>query len=452
MTDSSLRYEVVHRFPNGPVHREGHLHWDVAGLFQEILSGIAHSHGSGGSPLSIGIDSWAVDYGLVHGGDLVSEPFHYRDSRSDSGVAAIHQRKPFEELFAINGLQFLPFTTLYQLGAEDFSGVAGSADNLLLIPDLFAYWLTGVVTTELTNASTTGLVAVGTDSWNEELISITGAPRRLFGDLVAPGTTIGGVTGAARDILGQVPVVAVGSHDTASAVAATPLRGADSAYISLGTWGLVGLEVPRPILSDDARRENFTNERAVDGQVRFLRNVMGMWIVNESVTHWQKTHPELSLDDLISQARHLPPPRDLVDVNDPVFMAPGDMPNRISQWLAQRDYENPASPADVVNMLLSSLAQAYVDTVHQAGALAGVAVKEINIVGGGSQNPVLCQRIADMSEMNVVAGPVEATAIGNLLVQAHAHGLISGGGDMMRHVVRASSTLTTYHPSTRQSS
>lgn len=444
VSGESLHYDTVHRFPNGPVEQAGSLHWDVSGLYREVLVGLRAMGGD--QVASIGVDSWAVDYGLIAGGTLLWEPHHYRDARCERGVAAVHDLMPFDDLFATNGLQFLTFNTVYQLAAEDWSGPARTADSLLLVPDLMGFWLSGVVATELTNASTTGLLELGKDAWSDDLIALSGAPRHLFGPLVEPGTILGGVVGEAAPALPRASVIAVGSHDTASAVAATPLRNERSAYISLGTWGLVGLEVPTPIVTAEARASNFTNERAIDGQVRFLRNVMGLWIVNECVSAWQDRDPLLRLEDVVEQASQLDLPTHLIDVDDPVFAPPGDMPSRVIQWLKDRDLSVPDSPAGLVNVILSSLATAYVDTVRDAGRLAGIEVAEINVVGGGSQNAVLCQRIADLAGVDVVAGPVEATAIGNLMVQARTLGLISGDQGMVRRLVEKATPLVRYSP------
>ena len=441
----SIEYESVHRFPNGPVNMDGALHWDVSQLFRHILDGLGKAASS--EPVqAMGVDSWAVDYGLVTEGELLRRPFHYRDSRSHRGAEVVHEVLQPAELFLRHGLQFLPFTTLYQLASEDWTGSSAGAEHFLLIPDLMNYWLSGVLATELTNASTTGLMRVGSDSWSDELIGLSGAPRRIFGDLVAPGTTLGGVMGAAGDSLGNIPLVAVGSHDTASAVAATPLRGDTSAYLSLGTWGLVGLDVEKPILSDRAQRANFTNERGVDGSVRFLRNVMGLWMVNECISAWQVHDPAVTLKNLLAAVGQMAPAADLLDVDDPVFASPGDMPGRIRQWLSERDMPVPDSREGILNIVVSSLASAYATTAHQAGELAGRVITEINVVGGGSKNSVLCQRLANAAGIPVVAGPVEATAMGNLLVSAQAVGVIPPGVGNIRHLVQQSVTLDHYTP------
>lgn len=447
VSSSAVVHQTVHRFPNGPVEMNGSLHWNVTGLFNEVLAGLALIGQHDDRVAGIGIDSWAVDYGLVRQGELLQEPFHYRDARNLRGVEAIHSRRPFDQLFLTNGLQFLTFNTVYQLATEDWDDSAGQADHLLLVPDLMGYWLTGNAVTELTNASTTGLLRVGADAWSDELIDLTGAPRRLFGPLIAPGHTVGTLTKEMASRVGFTsPVIAVGSHDTASAVQATPLATPNSAYLSLGTWGLVGLEVERPILSDAARQANFTNERAVDGSIRFLKNVMGLWILNECVSAWRQEDPTLTLESLVAQVAQMSADTPLLDVNDPVFAPPGDMPSRVNTWLVEHGRGPAHSVQEMTNILLSSLAHAYADTARTAGHLAGIELDQINIVGGGSQNAVLCQRVANLAGVPVVAGPVEATALGNLMVQALALGMISGDREVIRDVVRRSVPPTTYRP------
>lgn len=449
VSEHSIQYETVHRFPNAPVHDGDNLRWDAKGLFDHILEGFRIASVKANEVASVGVDSWAVDYGLLRGGTLLADPFHYRDSRTERGVSTIHEQISFEALFELNGLQFLPINTIYQLATEDWNSLGGEADQILLIPDLMAYWLTGVSGSELTNASTTGLLQVGANQWSDELIALTGAPRHLFSDLLETGVTIGGMRGEAAKILGNVPLVAVASHDTASAVAATPLRSENSAYISLGTWALVGVEVEAPILGAEARAANFTNERGVDGRVRFLRNVMGMWILNECVDAWAKSGRSFSFLELVRRAEGLPQPAQLIDVNDQTFMAPGDMPEKISQWLELHGAQVPDHPHEVVNLLLWSLAKAYSETAHQAAELSGNELREINVVGGGSQNSVLCQRISTMAGVDVVAGPVEATAIGNLLLQARPLGHIRGDIDSIRKKLANQMMVERFSPAAR---
>lgn len=445
-----IHHEVVTRFPNGPVESSDGLHWDITGLFGHIRKGLSAIRSST-DVVSMGVDSWAVDYGLLRQGELINEPFHYRDARTARGVESVHSQMPFEEIFPKNGLQFLTINSLYQLAAEDWLGEAGTADQLLLIPDLINYWLTGHSFLESTNASTTGLIDISTGDINAELVGLTGAPASLFAPLTSPGQRVGYLTPSLIEEIGfSTSVVAVGSHDTASAVLASPLTSHESAYISCGTWGLVGLELDKPIVTDAARSANFTNERGVDDRIRFLHNVMGLWLLNESVRQWQGAGDSRTVEDLVRQAHDYDGIVSVFDVNDPVFMPPGDMPGRISDWLASHDRPVPLDEVGMVASIVESLALAFADAVRVAGMLAGLSPRDICMVGGGSLNELLCQRLADHSGIPVIAGPVEATALGNILVQARTAGLIEGDLDALRAVSRASSSLRTYIPSTRK--
>jgi len=444
VSPNSLEHEVVHRFPNGPERIGEGLYWDASGLFEEILRGMSMVSGE---VLSVGVDSWAVDYGLLRGGELISQPHHYRDERNERGVVAVHSQLDHRALYARNGLQFLPFNTIYQLAAEDWSGGAGSAEDLLLIPDLVNFWLTGERATEITNASTTGLCDVASGHFDEELIAVSGAPRSLFAPIVEAGVHLGAISKDHAAQLGfSAPVVTVGSHDTASAVVATPMEHDESAYISCGTWGLVGVETPSAIVTNAAREANFTNERGVDGRIRFLHNVMGLWLLNESVTFWQERGMTDSVAELVAQAADYAGPVSVFDVNDPVFMPPGDMPRRIEQWCREHDVAVPESEVAMVSSIVESLAVAFAEAVAKAGELSGKTIRTINIVGGGSQNELLSQRLATLSGCEVVAGPVEATALGNLLVQARTAGLIHGDLESMRALVRTAFSPRVFQP------
>jgi rhamnulokinase len=446
---NAVHHEVVHRFPNGPVESAGELHWDATGLFAHLLDGLAMA-AMQGPLLSIGVDSWAVDYALFREDTLLGEPFHYRDERTALGVRRVHEALPFDELFQKNGLQFLSFNTIYQLAAEEWSGSAGSATSLLLIPDLVNFWLTGHRGMELTNASTTGLVDPRTGNLDPDLVALSGAPANIFAPIHEPGHRLGRLTPEIRALVGRdADVVAVASHDTASAVLATPLSGTDSAYISCGTWGLVGVEIASPIVTDAARQANFTNELGLDRRVRFLHNVMGLWLLNESVSQWKSEGNDVSVESLVAQALDYRGPLSIFDVNDPVFMAPGTMATRIGLWLEAHDQPAPDGDIAFVASIIESLAIAFSDAVVTAGALSGTAIRHINMVGGGSQNALLCQRLADHSGLPVISGPVEATAIGNLLVQARTAGLISGDAESLRALVAAAYKPATYTPTPR---
>ena len=311
----TLETTTVARFVNEPVRLPDGLHWNLLGLYGSVLDGLREALRGDANVASIGVDSWAVDYGLVARSRLLGEPFHYRDERTARGVEAVHRTHPHEVLFARNGLQFLPFNTLYQLAAEDRDLLA-LADHALLIPDLIGFWLTGQARTERTNASTTGLLRADTGEWDADLIAALGLSPRLLAPLVSPGEAIGDLSAEVADALGaQATVTAVGSHDTASAVVAVPLASRDAAYISCGTWGLVGVEVERPVLTETAREARFTNEGGVDGRIRLLRNVMGLWILSETVRGWQREGEAVELGDLLEAAAALRQPVAVFDVD-----------------------------------------------------------------------------------------------------------------------------------------
>ncbi|KRB37316.1 rhamnulokinase [Microbacterium sp. Root180] len=419
--DGMLRLEAVSRFPNGPVPGPDGLHWDFTALYRHIIEGLRDAIAREPGLASAGIDSWAVDYGLVEAGEVRGEPFHYRDERTVRGVEQVHAVVPFDELYRRNGLQFLPFNTLYQYVTE--RGLA-DADVALLIPDLVAYLLTGARVAERTNASTTGLIDVRTGQWDLELAERLGIPASVLPRLVDPGEHLGALRGAARERVGAaVEVVAVGSHDTASAVAAVPLSSPDAAYISCGTWGLVGVELDAPVVSDAAREANFTNEGGVDGRVRFLHNVTGLWLLSESVRAWEaEDGSPIDLPGLLDAAASVDGEVALFDANDPRLSAPGDMPARIAAVLDEAGAAVPASRAAFARTIVESIAQAFATAVATAGRLTDREVDVIHIVGGGALNRLLCQATADRSGLPVLAGPVEATALGNVLVQVRAHG------------------------------
>lgn len=444
-----LELEQVARFANGPVRLASGLHWDVTGLHRDLSQGLAEAFRREPGIASIGIDSWAVDYGLLRDGRLLGEPFHYRDERNARAVDGVHSGVPFDELYRRNGLQFLPFNTVYQLAAEQPTGWLGFADSLLLIPDLIAFQLTGAAVAERTNASTTGLLGVANGEWDLELIERLGLEASLLAPLVSPGAPIGPLRPAVAAELGApegLEVIAVGSHDTASAVAAVPMRAESAAYISCGTWGLVGVELEHPVTSDAARDANFTNEGGVDGRVRFLHNVMGLWLLSESVRWWERDGSQIALGELLDAAAAVDRPMPVFDANDPRFLAPGDLPGRIAEWCAEHGVAGPQTQAEFARSIIESLAQAFADAVREASALSGVQVETIHIVGGGALNRLLCRRTADRAGLPVLAGPVEATAIGNVLVQARAQGFAAGDLESLRALVARAFEPERYEP------
>ncbi len=441
-----LRTEAVARFPNDPVRLPDGLHWNIAELYQRALEGLARAaREASGDLASVAIDAWAVDYGLLRDGRLLGLPFHYRDEQRVAGVDLVHRVVPRRELYRRTGLQFLPFNTVYQLAADPW---AACADQLLLVPDLLAYWLTGQAVTERTNASTTGLLDVRTGSWDDELVERLGVRRGLLGRLVDPGEVVGSLLPAPAERIGApgLTVTAVGSHDTASAVVGVPIQTDDAAYISCGTWGLVGVELDKPVVTEAGRAANFTNEGGVDGRIRYLTNVMGLWLLSESLRSWERSGPAVALDGLLQAAASLPATTSVFDVQDAVFLAPGDIPARITRWYDQAGLAAPASRPAVVRAIVDSLAQAFADALDRAEKLSGHAIRVVHLVGGGALNRLLCQATADRCGRPVLAGPVEATAIGNVVVQGRSAGALSGDLESLRRLVADTTEIVRYMP------
>lgn len=490
--EQRIELHEVNRFPNGPVDVGGTLHWDVLRLYQGITDGLRAAageiHARGDVLAGIGIDSWAVDYGLLDSdGALLANPVHYRDSRTAGVPDRVFAQISAADHYSVNGLQTQPFNTEFQLVAAARSALKAAAASLLLIPDLLGYWLTGEQVAEVTNASTTGLLDVRTRDWSPELLvrleeafgggvgavpaagagnpaaavgPENGGPGPVAGPrgvafavllprVVEAGTVIGPLRPAvaqALGIAGNVPVIAVGSHDTASAVVAVPATGENFAYISCGTWSLVGLELDEPVLSEESREANFTNELGVDGTVRYLRNVMGLWLLQESIRTWNAAGLPADLPDLLAAAARVPALTTVIDVDSPEFLAPGDMPARIAEAAERTGQTPPQSQAETVRCILDSLALAYRRAVRQVSSLAGRTVDVVHVVGGGVRNELLCQLTADATGLPVVAGPVEGAALGNILVQARAAGVLTGDLAALRAVGARGVTLARYEP------
>ncbi|MEU0405398.1 rhamnulokinase family protein [Streptomyces sp. NPDC006197] len=429
----------LHRFPNTPVLLPDGLRWNALALFQGVLDGLRAAARAGGVD-SVGVDTWAVDYGLLDAdGALLGAPYHYRDRRTEGAAEAVRGKVGPAELYRITGLQHLPFNTVYQLASAAGSVQLSMARTLLLMPDLMVHWLTGTVGAEETNASTTGLFDARAGAWSGELLGRLAIDPGLLPPLRAPGDPAGELLPHVAGFTGldaRTPVTVVASHDTASAVAAVPATDPDFAYVSCGTWSLAGLELDAPVLTEESRAANFTNERGVDGTVRFLRNTMGLWLLEECRRTWERQGLSAGLDGLLADAARAEPFAAVVDPDAPEFLAPGDMPERIRAHCRRTGQPAPDGPGAVVRCVLESLALAHRRTLRRAAELAGREVARVHLVGGGARNALLCQWTADATGLPVVAGPVEATALGNVLVQARAAGLVGGLGSMRRLVAR----------------
>jgi rhamnulokinase len=430
----------VHRFPNGPVRLGNTLHWDVVGIHRETLAGLR----AAGRLDGIGVDSWAVDYGLLdRDGVLLGNPVCYRDTRTDGVTAPIDSA----DLWRVTGLCEQPFNTIYQLLSEVHSPRLATAETMLLIPDLLGYWLTGAVGAERTNASTTGLYDARRREW-ADLAERVGIPARLLPPLRSAGDLVGMTTLAVTDELGAgspVPVVAVGSHDTASAVAGVPAA-PDSgfAFISSGTWSLVGMELPEPVLTDKARRAGLSNEAGIDGTTRLLRNINGLWLLSESLRVWS-----VSLAEALAGAAEAPAFGPVFDVDAPEFLPPGDIPARIAKSCRATGQRSPEGVGETTRCVLESLAMAYRRTVRSLAEVTGRRVEVVHLVGGGVHNELLCALAADACGVPVVAGPVESAALGNVLVQARTLGHDLPDRWAMRALARRCLSTRTYLPTGR---
>jgi len=459
VSSDHIALREVHRTPNRPVPIPGAdgetLHWDILSLWAGVLDGLREAGRAAQASdgiVGIGVDSWAIDYALLDdGGRLLGNPVHYRDARTDGIARTVADIVPPEELYAVTGVQELPFNTIYQLVAARDTAALRYADRALMIPDLFGYWLTGASGTELTNASTTGLLDVRARAWATGLFDRLGLRADLFPPLRRPGDPVGPLLPRVAEATGLGPataVTAVGSHDTASAVVGVPARDDRFAYISCGTWSLVGVEIQEPVTTDAARAANFSNELGVDGTVRFLRNVMGLWLLQESIRTWETQGTKIELAALLAEAAALPAARSVIDPDRPAFLPPGDMPRRIRAECVRTEQPEPSTPAEITRCILDSLAAAYRRTVRQAADLSGTRIEVVHLVGGGAQNSLLCQLTADACELPVVAGPVEAAAYGNVLIQARAAGILAGTLTNLRALLHGAETVT-YLPRTR---
>ncbi len=444
-----LSVTEAHRFPNVPVTTRGVLQWDVLRLFGDVLTGL-HAAAREGPVDSVGVDSWAIDFGLLDGsGRLLRNPVHYRDGRRAAAQAGVLALVPGRELYERTGIQLLPINTVNELAAmaAEADPVLEIAETLLLIPDLMHFWLGGKPVAERTNATTTQCFDVHEGAWAADLLGRLGLPSRLLPEVVPPGTPLGPLDAgvAAETGLAGATVIAPATHDTASAVAAVPFRDPRSAYVSAGTWSLVGLELDAPLVDDRTFAANLANEGGVAGTTRLLRNVTGLWLLHECRRAWALEGRDVGFDELVSLAREAPPLRSLVDPDDPRFSSPGDMPRKIRDFCAESGQDEPVEPGAVARCVLESLALGHAQAIRQLEEVTGSAPPEVHLVGGGARNELLCRWTANAAGLPVLAGPIEAAAIGNLVVQAIALGELSSLAEA-RELVRASFAPTRYEP------
>ena len=451
-----LQLDEVYRFNNGPVLAADRLYWDVLGQWSHIRQGLrAASAAHLGKIVSVGVDTWGVDFGLIgHGGELLGNPYNYRDKRTEGMLARALERVGREDIFGFTGVQFMQINTLYQLFAMRLGGspLLDMAENLLLMPDLFHWLLTGVMANEITNATTTQCYNPRARNWAYPLLEKLEIPTAILGQLVPPGTRLGPLrSSVVADVgLSGVEVVLPGTHDTASAVMAVPVRNlvpgqTDWCYISSGTWSLMGVEVPEPIVTEECVALNFTNEGGVGGTTRVLKNIAGLWLVQECRRIWNQAGASFRWQDLNHLSAAAPPLVSLINPDDSRFLAPADMPAAIREYCRETGQPVPTNEGAVIRTAIESLALKYRQVLSWLERLVGNRIATIHIVGGGTQNLQLCQAAADACQRPVVAGPIEATAIGNLLVQAIAsHEL--GSIAEAREIVRQSFAVETYEP------
>jgi len=448
-----LAVKEVHRARNEPVALPDGLHWDVLRLHHEVVVGLRLAARGADEIASLAVDGWGIDYALLDdAGSLLANPYHHRDPRHASGVDIVHAALEPRRLYERTGIQYLPFNTVYQLAAGQESAAFDRARTVLLIPDLLGFWLSGVTAAERTNASTTGLLDVRTRSWAPDVVAAAGVSHSLLAPLRDAGEPLGPIRPAIATTTGvpaRVEVGLVGSHDTASAVVAMPAVDDRVAFISCGTWSLVGVELAAPIVTEAGRAANFTNELGVDGRTRYLRNVMGLWVLQESLRTWERAGEPEDLDRLLAAAGALPAGGPVIDPDDPSLLAPGDIPERIRDLCHAAGEPPPPSRAALARCVLDSLAAAYARTIDDVVRLTGREVRTIHLVGGGSRNGLLCRLTADATGLPVVAGPVEATGIGNALVQARRLGFVRGDLDALRALVRANAVVTRHEPRPR---
>lgn len=444
--------EEKHRFSNDPVSVNGDLHWDVLRLFYEIKQGILKCANSGDRDIDcIGIDTWGVDYGLLDkNGKLLGNPFHYRDTRTDGMYDEAFKVVSKDEIYNNTGIAFNWFNTLFQLLSSKLSGdiTLENAETLLFMPDLFNYFLTGEKKCEYTIASTSQMFDSKTHTWSVDMLEKLGIPTDLFAEMVYPGDKVGVLKPELAEELGveQIPVVAVASHDTGSAVASVPVTdGEDFVYISSGTWSLMGVELDQPMVTEDALKYNFTNEGGVNKTIRFLKNIMGLWLIQESRRQWEREGTLLSFDELEKQAREATPFASLIDPDYHKFQTPGNMPKRIREYCEQTGQKVPETKGEIIRCIAESLAFKYRQVVEGMEDVTGKKYDVINIVGGGIKDKMICSFTANATGRKVSTGPVEATSIGNVIVQGIAMGAIKNLEEG-RKIVKNSFPIDVYIP------
>lgn len=457
VTATGIELDELHRFANGGLRQGKRLVWNLLGLWEQVCEGLAKGAAKYGDAIkSVGVDTWGVDYVLLDANeDVVGPCFHYRDARTRGMMERAFERISRSEIFQETGLQFMEINTAYQLFAmrTQLSPLLDIAERFMMVPDYFHWQLSGEQSNEYTNASTTQLLNAETGNWSHRVMSALEIPTHLFSQPIQPGTTLGSITSDVASRTGlspQVQVVVPATHDTGSAVLAVPASTfaseyPDWCYISCGTWSLFGAELPRPRINDMCQMFNFTNEGGVSGSIRLLKNISGLWIVQQCRAQWRREGHDWSWDHLIQLAEQAPPMESIIDTDDPLLAAPANMPDAIREYCKRTSQTPPQTEGEVIRCALESLALRYRLVLDYLEQLVGRPFKTIHMVGGGVQNRMLCQLAADACQRVVVAGPVEATALGNVMMQAIGSGEL-GSIDQARQLVRAASGVREYHP------
>ncbi|MGJ8641841.1 MAG: rhamnulokinase [Luteolibacter sp.] len=450
LSGGKLTYDELHRFPTGATRIGGSLRWNILRIFEELKKGLRKVADTEKPVASVSVDSWGVDYVLFNAKQpMLAIPHQYRDSRTDKVYNAAIEKAGAEKIFSETGLQFMSINTLFQLVSEvqENPELLDIADNFLTIADYVNYLFSGAVKEEQSLASTTQVYNPVTQDWSKELIDVFGFPEKIFPEIVPSGTVIGKLLPELQDEtkLSEIDVVASCSHDTGAAVAAVPAEGEDWAFLSSGTWSLIGVELPSPLINEDVRAHNFTNEGGFGGTTRFLKNIVGLWLLQESRRAWTNAGKEFEYATIMKMAEESEPFRSLIDPRDPRFVAPSDMPEAIASYCRESGQVEPETPGQIARCVLESLALLYHGMLGEIEELTGRTINRLHIVGGGSQGKLLNQLAANATGRTVFAGPVEATAIGNILIQAVALGDLDSLG-ALRDVVKASFPIDKYEP------
>ncbi|MDI6619227.1 MAG: rhamnulokinase family protein [Clostridiales bacterium] len=443
-----ISLEEIYRFPNEPVRAGGRLYWDFLKLFSELKVGLKMVSERNINISSIGIDTWGVDYGLLDKNDrLISNPVHYRDSRTNKIPEKVEKIVPFQEFYNTTGIQFLQFNTVYQLYDDLESGILRNAKTLLFMPDLFSFYLTGEKYNEYTISSTSQMLDANKKNWSYDILDKLCIAKNILQEIIMPGNIYGCLSSDIRDETGlpKIPVIAVGCHDTASAVAGTPLSSRNSAYLSCGTWSLLGIETQKPIIDENSLKFNFTNEGGVLGTIRFLKNITGLWLIQQLRRSWANRGIKLDFPDIISRASSAKNANYYIDPDDELFMAPDDMGDAICRYCMKTGQGRPDNIGDIARAAYNGITKHYKETIEDIEKITGNEIDTVNIVGGGIRDEFLLKQTAGITGRKILAGPVEASILGNCIIQLMALKAIKNL-DEGRNIIKNSFPLKEYKP------